>query len=441
MIRYECPGCRAVLETPDSLAGKTDRCPACGTVARAPQGRGAGAPPTGGGKTARRRRSMSRAVAALVVVTAAGIVATMAAAKWDNTTEGARLPDPMGPTAMGQTESPAPATPAGLAMPPKPDAPGPVKPLTGGLRKPVGLRARAGDMAAPAELRAEGYAKYALPVRAGTRKANQRTRLRRHAIVVVATFPAEWLVPSETAYKALKQSFASFRSRTRIPAREFCKVIDRKRFALRTAEGNILTSTGLATWTRDGKLAAQLVSSITQYGKAKPVSTAAVPVCWVGSEADLRLPMVLECFGRQATVPAKVLSHRDVVVTLGKTYRMFEEFKVDLPKLDLGKFTPPRFDPAMLRPTINPARYAPPPVRPVPNWLRSRPRRRAVSVPVVQKSAEEAAATLWQLAQNFLANRMPGKAKESLSKLVRDYPASSLATDAKRKLDDLEPRE
>lgn len=30
MIRYKCPGCGVLLESPSSMAGQQDRCPMCG---------------------------------------------------------------------------------------------------------------------------------------------------------------------------------------------------------------------------------------------------------------------------------------------------------------------------------------------------------------------------------------------------------------------------
>ncbi|HAU37726.1 MAG TPA: hypothetical protein DCX07_08425, partial [Phycisphaerales bacterium] len=36
MIRYPCPRCGAQLESPASLAGRSDACPVCGTVCEVP---------------------------------------------------------------------------------------------------------------------------------------------------------------------------------------------------------------------------------------------------------------------------------------------------------------------------------------------------------------------------------------------------------------------
>ena len=441
MIRYECPGCKTLLENPDSMAGKPDSCPVCGMAAIVTR-RSAGSAASTTTHTKAGGKRLLRGLAAAIVATVLAVGLLTARYKigiGEAATQGR-------PAVLTASLAAATTTMASAAQAPA---------ATTAMANDRAPRA-SNEPAAP-EMQILGYATYDAtglwrgrdstpPGPAGMRKAH----------VVLVRLPTLWLVPSEAAYQDSKAYQARIKpgglSAPTAPHNR-CSTLDKRQFALRTASGVLISAAGLPVWSSQGELTSPMIARIERYG-VETSGTTIVPICWIAPGSDLRPPLVVECYGRNAAVPEKVLGHSDIVASLGKDYNLFEQIKIDIPQInipefditkfkipniDIPKLDIPKIDPELLRPPVFDARFpgfrgAAGTARKSPSSPRAIPVRRPARAPTPEEEADK----LWQLAEAYLTNGLKSKAGEFLADFVQRYPSSSHAAEAKQKLDALE---
>jgi len=430
MIYYKCRQCRVLLETEDRLAGRQEPCPNCQAINKVPA------------------KSKRRHLVGIGLTLVAGLVLVATTVL---------LPGPTGHprTALGSADPPAEveedrphpraeraatrqiaaelSNAAGKVGSPllskQPDA---TQLSHTQVKASVEAETILAEAERPAEdrLRAFGYIVQDYTSLVGASKSRKPDVAGKKVVVVIVSMPAKTVIPSAAEHARWIAGQHGLDLKRQAAPREQCLRLDRRDFALRNGGGRVFSASGMAVWTKQGQLTAELISRVWRShagSKSMPGSVAA-PLSWVLEKEDFLPPFEVEHLRQLIAVPPKLLSVREVKAAMGEDFGLFEQIKIDIPKLDLPKFQPPVINlPKFEAPKCRPDPVPKLPQTPRISWPRTG-RRRPMS-----PDADEPR-RLYQLGQEYLSQGIKTKAEGCFSELVRRYPNSGFAAAARRKL-------